>query len=251
MSLLGLIIFWSFIGSVASFLGALALVGREKPFTHAQTLLIISFAAGVLLSAVFFDLLPEAAQHAGGVAWGAVLAGIVFLFLSEKTLFWFHHHEEEYEGGEETPLLITIGDTIHNFIDGVAIAAAFMVAVPAGIVTALAVAAHEIPHEIADFGLLLSKGWSRTKTIAVNIGSAASSLLGAVLLYAMGDRVEMWLPHLMSFAAGMFVYLACSDLIPELHHCHGEECELKNSWWQIPVFLLGIVIVWGLVRVLE
>ena len=85
----------------------------------------------------------------------------------------------------------------------------------------------------------------------MNIGSAASSLLGAVLLYAMGDRVEMWLPHLMSFAAGMFVYLACSDLIPELHHCHGEECELKNSWWQIPVFLLGIVIVWGLVRVLE
>ena len=251
MSLLGLILFWSFIGSVASFLGALVLVERKRPFTHAQTLLIISFAAGVLLATVFFDLLPEAAAYTGGVVWGGVLGGIIFLFLSEKSLLWFHHHEEEYEGGEETPWLITVGDTIHNFIDGVVIAAAFMVAVPVGIVTSLAVAAHEIPHEIADFGLLLSKGWSKRKPILLNIASAASSLVGALLLFTLGSRVEGWLPHLLSFSGGMFIYLACSDLIPELHHCHGEDCDLKKNWWQIPAFLGGILVVWTLVKILE
>ncbi|KKU73316.1 MAG: ZIP Zinc transporter, partial [Candidatus Amesbacteria bacterium GW2011_GWB1_47_26] len=152
------ILIWTTVGSVASLGGGILLALRKKAFTHEQSLLLISFAAGVLLSTAFFDLLPEAIGQIGqlgqiGQIWGWVLAGIIFLFLLEKFL-WYHHHDEEHEGRQRTPILITVGDTVHNFIDGVVIAGTFMVAPATGIVTALAVAAHEIPHEMADFGVL-------------------------------------------------------------------------------------------------
>ena len=158
-AMIGQILFWSFIGSVASLGGGILLALRKKAFSHEQSLLLISFAAGVLLSTAFFDLLPEAGEKLSLIG---VLAGIIFLFLLEKFL-WYHHHDEEHEGHRRTPVLITVGDTVHNFIDGVVIAGTFMVAPATGIVTAMAVAAHEIPHEMADFGVLLTKGWARKK----------------------------------------------------------------------------------------
>ncbi len=239
------ILFWSFVGSVVSLIGGILLALRKKTFTHGQSLLLISFAAGVLLSTAFFDLLPEAGSE---LSLAAVLMGIVFLFLLEKFL-WYHHHDEEHEGHKRTPILITVGDTVHNFIDGVVIAGTFMVSPATGIVTALAVAAHEIPHEMADFGVLLSKGWGRKKVILVNLASAGTSLVGAILMYYWGGRIEGLLPVLLSFSGGMFIYLACSDLIPELHHGHKER--MADSLWQMAIFGAGIVVVWGLIRILE
>jgi len=239
------ILFWSFVGSVASLGGGILLALRKKAFTHEQSLLLISFAAGVLLSTAFFDLLPEAGSNLS-LVW--VLFGIIFLFLLEKFL-WYHHHDEEHEGHRRTPILITVGDTVHNFIDGVVIAGTFLVSPATGVVTALAVAAHEIPHEMADFGVLLTKGWARKKVILVNVLSAGVSLVGAIFMYSMGVRFTGMLPYLLSFSGGMFIYLACSDLIPELHHGHKEE--KSETAWQMIVFVAGIAIVWGLIKVLE
>src|SRR3989344_191594 len=248
MTLLGIILLWSLVGSIFSLVGGILLTFKKSKFSHSQSLVMISFAAGVLLSTAFLDLLPEAAEM--GIQWPFVLGGIVFLFVFEKVLNW-HHHDIADEQVTQTPALITLGDTVHNLIDGMVIAGAFLVSIPSGIVISLAVAAHEIPHEMADFGVLLSKGWSRTKTIAVNVLSAMVSLVGAVGFYFIGSRAEFILPYLLSFSAGSFIYLACSDLIPELHHCHGDECDIKNSWWQIPLFLLGIFVVWSLITLLE
>ncbi len=243
--MIGQILFWSFIGSVASLIGGILLALRKKAFSHEQSLLLISFAAGVLLSTAFFDLLPEAGAD---LSLAGVLAGIIFLFLLEKFL-WYHHHDEEHEGHRRTPVLITVGDTVHNFIDGVVIAGTFMVAPATGIVTALAVAAHEIPHEMADFGVLLSKGWGRKKVIMINLASAGVSLVGATLMYYLGSKIEGTLPALLSFSGGMFIYLACSDLIPELHHGHSER--KADSLWQLAIFGVGIAVVWGLIKILE
>lgn len=243
--MIGQILFWSFVGSVASLGGGILLALRKKAFSHEQSLLLISFAAGVLLSTAFFDLLPEAGANLSLVG---VLFGIIFLFLLEKFL-WYHHHDEEHEGHRRTPVLITVGDTVHNFIDGVVIAGTFMVAPAAGIVTALAVAAHEIPHEMADFGVLLTKGWARKKVILVNLISAGTSLVGAILMYYLGRQIEGILPVLLSFSGGMFIYLACSDLIPELHHGHKERG--VDSLQQMAVFGVGIIIVLVLRRWLQ
>ena len=234
------ILFWSFIGSVASLGGGILLALRKKAFTHAQSLLLISFAAGVLLATAFFDLLPEAIGQIGQISLIGQIGGIIFLFLLEKFL-WYHHHDEEHEGHKRTPILITVGDTVHNFIDGVVIAGTFMVSPATGIVTALAVAAHEIPHEMADFGVLLTKGWARKKVILINLASAGGSLLGAGLMYYFGGRIEGVLPGLLSFSGGMFIYLACSDLIPELHHGHTEK--KSETLGQMVVFGVGIIIV--------
>lgn len=243
--MIGQILFWSFVGSVVSLGGGILLALRKKAFSHEQSLLLISFAAGVLLSTAFFDLLPEAGEKLSLVA---VLGGIVFLFLLEKFL-WYHHHDEEHEGHRRTPILITVGDTVHNFIDGVVIAGTFMVAPATGIVTALAVAAHEIPHEMADFGVLMTRGWARKKVILVNLVSAGTSLMGAALMYYLRRQIEGLLPALLSFSGGMFIYLACSDLIPELHHGHAER--KVDSLWQLATFGMGIAVVWGLIRILE
>ena len=176
-----------------------------------------------------------------------MLADALHFFL-EKFL-WYHHHDEEHEGHKRTPILITVGDTVHNFIDGAIIAGTFLVSPVTGVVTALAVAAHEIPHEMADFGVLLTKGWARKKVILVNVLSAGVSLVGAIFMYSMGVRFTGMLPYLLSFSGGMFIYLACSDLIPELHHGHKEE--KSETAWQMIVFVAGIAIVWGLIKVLE
>lgn len=245
MGQIGQILFWTTMGSVASLMGGILLALRKKAFTHEQSLLLISFAAGVLLATAFFDLLPEAIGQIGqvgqiGQIWGWILVGIIFLFLLEKFL-WYHHHDEEHEGHQKTPILITVGDTVHNFIDGAVIAGTFLVSPATGVVTALAVAAHEIPHEMADFGVLLTKGWAKKKVILVNLLSAGVSLVGALFMYSMGVRFAQILPYLLSFSGGMFIYLACSDLIPELHHGHKER--LADSLWQMAVFGVGIMIV--------
>lgn len=253
--MLGQIILWSFVGSVVSLVGGVLLALKKQKFTHHQTLLLTSFAAGVILATAFLDLLPEAVEMIGqigqiGQIWPWVIGGVVWLFMLEKSLIWYHHHHEEHEvHGKAVPWMLTVGDTIHNFIDGMVMAGTFLVSPSVGVVTALAVAAHEIPHEMADFGVLLSHGWSAKKTILVNIASAVVALVGALLVWGARGVIEPRLPMLLAFSAGSFVYLACSDLIPELHHDHKHD--RMSLVTQVAAFGVGIILVWGLIKLLE
>ena len=208
----------------------------------AFSLLLTSFAAGVLLATAFLDLFPESMHHLEEVGGGDVfipaLVGIVCFFLLERTLLWFHHHHGSH-GIKPTVWMITLGDGVHNFIDGVAIAATFILNPSIGLMTALAVAAHEIPQEIADFSVLLSRGLSKQKAIIFNVASALTALVGAIGMYLFSEVLEMHLGFITAFAAGMFVYIALSDLIPELHHSENK----KETVRQIIAFVIGIFLV--------
>ncbi len=245
MSTIANILLFTFIGSIGALLGGLVLLSYEK-FALKISHFLASFAAGVLLGAAFFDLLPEAAHEAEELGiniffW--TLVGIILFFLIERFIHWFHHHEEYHEHKKEsksTLPLIIIGDTVHNFIDGVVIAATFMVNAPLGVVTALAVFAHEIPQEIGDFGLMLHKGLDKKKIILVNILSAASAFAGAILTYILGDIIEGYIPVLLALTAGFFIYIALSDLIPEIHY----EKRKGFALLETVLLLLGVFIIW-------
>lgn len=237
--MLWLIIFFSLIGGVFSLIGGVLLLWRGK-WSNQTSLLLISFAAGVLLSVSFTDLLPEAIELSDNPAvpllWS--LLGIVAFFLFERWFFWWHHHHHEPHKGHPDPVvaMVWVGDTLHNFVDGMVIAASFLVSQPLGMVTALAVAAHEIPQEIADFSLFLSKGMKRSRVLLINIASSLATLLGALGTYFLGTYLAPVQPHLLGFTAGMFTYIAGSDLIPELH----AEYRPRTVQLQTVAFLMGI-----------
>lgn len=248
MSTFVYIIIFSFVGSVVSLVGGIFLLIKQRialKFSH----LIASFAAGALLATAFFDLLPEASAGAQGAdvfLW--TLVGILLFFLLERFVHWFHHHHEHGDvKTKPTVSLIMVGDTVHNFIDGVAMGATFLVSIPLGIITSLAVAAHEIPQEIGDFGLMLHRGVPRKKIVLFNIFSALAAMVGALLIYFAGDMVEKFLPVFLSITAGFFIYIAASDLIPEIH----EENRRGFAFWETLLLLIGVVVIWGMVTLLE
>ncbi|MEK9178195.1 MAG: ZIP family metal transporter [Patescibacteria group bacterium] len=217
--LLAYILFFTLIGSVFSLIGGILLLINEKK-TLKYSHLLAAFAAGTLLGTVFFDLFPEAIASENSNVFLWTLIGILGFFLLERFVHWFHHHQHEYKDEPSKPTipLIILGDSVHNFIDGVVIAATFLVSIPLGIVTTIAVAAHEIPQEIGDFGILLHKGLRRKKVLLVNIASALTAVAGAITTFLIGERTEALLPILLSLTAGFFIYIAASDLIPEIHH---------------------------------
>ncbi len=245
LSTLSYILLATFIGSIGGLVGGLILLAREK-FARRISHFLASFAAGILLGAAFFDLLPEAVhegEELGIDVFSWTLAGIVIFFLIERTIHWFHHHENIHEHNKEsksTLPLIIISDTLHNFIDGVVIAATFMTSPALGIATTIAVFAHEIPQEIGDFGLMLHKGLARRKIILVNIISAAVAILGAVITYMLGNILEGYIPALLALTAGFFIYIALSDLMPEIHY------EKKRRFAAIKgsLLILGIIVMW-------
>jgi zinc and cadmium transporter len=252
MSTLGYILLFTFIGSVGSLIGGLILLSKEKLALKISHFLA-SFAAGTLLGTAFFDLLPEAAHEAERhdtdiFLW--TLVGIIIFFFIERFIHWFHHHEDFHEHSDEkksTLPLIIISDTTHNFIDGVVIAATFMVSIPLGVATTLAVAAHEIPQEIGDFGLMLHKGLAKKKIILVNVLSACAAFAGAIITYLLGNILDQYIAIFLAITAGFFIYIASSDLIPEIHH------EKRKGFAIVETLLLlaGIVFVWFAVTSLE
>jgi len=259
MSTLGYILLFTFIGSIAALIGGIILLSKEK-FALKTSHFLASFAAGILLGSAFFDLLPEAVQKAASNAASAeeldinvhlwALIGIVLFFLIERFIHWFHHHEE-YHGHEKESKsivsLIVIGDTAHNFIDGIVIAATFLVSIPLGIATTIAVAAHEIPQEIGDIGLLLHKGLPRKKVLLVNIVSASFAFLGAIITYLLGSVLENYIPILLALTAGFFIYIAASDLIPEIHYEKRQGFAIIESM----LLLLGIIVIFISTSLLE
>jgi zinc and cadmium transporter len=210
------IIFFSLIGGLFSLAGGVLLLSSKK---RAKTLALYGtpFAAGALLSAVFLDLLKDGLEEASvDQVMAATLMGILIFFFAERFLHWFHHHHQHEHADPSVPLII-IGDTVHNALDGVAIAAAFLVSVPTGIITTIAVAAHEIPQEIGDFGLLLSKGMSRGKVLLVNILSALATTITAVITFALGKESGLPIGVLLGLSAGFLLYISMSDIIPTIH----------------------------------
>lgn len=229
------------IGGIVSLIGGILLL-RSKKTANALAKYATPFAAGALLAAVFLDLLKDGLEH-GEVnsVLLATLIGMVAFFLAERLLRWFHHHhsDEDEKDGAEKPLII-VGDTIHNALDGIAIAAAFMVSPATGLVTTLAVAAHEIPQEIGDFGLLLSRGMSRRRVLAVNVLSAAATTIAAVAVFALGSSDVLPLDIILGLSAGFLLYIAASDIIPEIHAKSSKHTLLD---WSVIMLLTGVVTV--------
>lgn len=239
MNLLAYIVIFSLIGGVLSLsLAALLLVNEKIATSFARY--GMPFAAGALLAAVFLDLLPEGAGLGNTeTMFIAALVGILLFFLAERFIRWFHHHHQHSTSDPAVPLLI-IGDTVHNVLDGVAIAAAFLISIPTGIVTTLAVAAHEIPQEIGEFGALLGKGMSRGKVLLVNILSALSATAAAILTYFLGQTSTLPLGVIFGLSAGFLLYVALSDIIPSLHENHDKK---KLFDWQPILLLAGVATV--------
>lgn len=212
----GHVIFFSLIGGVISLIGGVLLISRRR---SAEILAAYAtpLAAGALIAAVFLDLLKDGLEQAeASTVLISAMVGILLFFYAERFLHWFHHHHE-HESSDPAVNLIIVGDTLHNALDGVAIAAAFLVSVPTGIVTTIAVAAHEIPQEVGDFGLLLSKGLSRSKVLLVNVFSALATTVLAVITFALGTADRLPIGALLGLSAGFLLYIALSDIIPTIH----------------------------------
>ncbi|OGE69146.1 hypothetical protein A3J21_01945 [Candidatus Daviesbacteria bacterium RIFCSPLOWO2_02_FULL_43_11] len=246
MSTLFLTVTASLTVSLIALVGALFLYW-ERLTSQKVTLTLLSFAAGTMLAVSFLDLLPEALESAaeGANIFIPVLLGIVVFFFLERFVLWFHHHDETHDM-HPSAVLILLGDGLHNFIDGIAIAAAFLTNPGIGFATTLAIAAHEIPQEIADFSVLIHGGMEKTKALFFNFISGLTALVGAVLAFYFLENLTGVLPLSLAFTAGMFIYIACSDLIPEMH----QHASKQKSWTQFLPFLLGIATIWILVATL-
>lgn len=239
MDLLAYIVIFSLIGGVLSLgLAGLLLINKKVAAKFARY--GMPFSAGALLGAVFLDLLPEGVeQDSPETLFISALVGIVLFFLAERFIRWFHHHHQHEKSDPGTALLI-IGDTVHNILDGVAIAAAFLVSIPVGIVTTFAVAAHEIPQEIGEFGALLGKGMRRSKVLWVNIFSSLAATAAAVCTYFLGQTSSLPLGAIFGLSAGFLLYVALSDIIPSLHETTNKR---KLFDWQPLLLVAGIATV--------
>jgi len=219
---------------------------------------MVSYAIGALLGTVFLDILPEAIKltHNVAILSGTVLFGILLFFVLEKLVLWRHCHHEHCEAHEllasehnhdhgRSGMMITVGDTFHNFVDGVIIAAAFLTDVHLGIVTALAIIAHEIPQEVGDFAILLHSGYSKAKAFQLNLLSSLASIVGGVLGYFILQTMQSWIPSLLALAAASMIYIAVADLIPGLH----KRAQLRDTVQQVGLIVLGVGTV-GLMMVL-
>lgn len=262
MNLLFLIIIFTAIGGVLSVLAASVFLllsdsMRAKVLPHG-----ISFATGALLAVAFWGLIPHAFEEVAPseiqTLSGSIMLGLLLFFTLEKLLIWRHCHSSSCEVHVDTEeqedshghshahgshksagTMILIGDGIHNFVDGVLIAAAFLTDVQLGIVTSLAVAAHEIPQEVGDFAILLHSGFSKKKALIYNVLASLTTVLGGVLAYYSLAGLHDSLPYFLAIASSSFIYIAVADLIPTLH----KKTDIKTSLQQIALILAGVVLI--------
>ena len=264
MKLLILIIIFTAIGGILSVMAAAVFLLLRDHHRNAVLPHGISFAIGALLAVAFWGLIPEAFAKVRPEQFqslsATILAGILGFFVLEKLLIWRHCHygsceahgdeghdnEHAHEHGhhshgnaQSAGALIILGDSIHNFVDGVLIAAAFLTDVQLGIVTSLAVAAHEIPQEVGDFAILLDSGYSRSKALFYNILASLTTVLGGVLAYFSLEDLHDSLPYFLALAASSFIYIAVADLIPSLH----KKTDMKTSLQQIALIAAGVFLI--------
>jgi zinc and cadmium transporter len=244
------LILYSLIGGVFSLIGGLILLWNTELSKKIITPLL-AFAAGSFLAASFLDILPEALESVEDphpvLMW--VLGGFSLFFILERVFMrYFHTHAEgkhdHADHTESLPFLLILGDSLHNFLDGIVIALAYLANPVLGLTTTLAVAAHEIPQEIGDFSILLNQGWSKAKIVAINIFQSILTVVGVVIGYYAGMSLEAYLPYLLAGVAGIFLYLSASDIIPEIHH-HGGH---KSLYAIVIPFVASIILIGYLVE---
>lgn len=234
-----------FIVSLISLIGILT-IGIKTEKLKKFLIYMISFSAGAMLGDVFLHLIPHLIEeghyeHSTGL-W--VLVGIVLSLILEKIIHWRHCHMPQEKGHiHHVGIMSLIGDAMHNFIDGIIIGISYLVSIPVGIATTIAVIFHEIPQEIADYGVLIYSGFSKTKALAMNFLTACSAFIGLGIALILGSSSESIAHLLIPIAAGNFIYIAGSDLIPELH----KEKALKSALLQIIFFVLGVGVMLALV----
>lgn len=236
-------IFSVFVVSLLSLLGLIVFpFGEEK--IQKFLLWAVAFAGGTLLGDAFLHLIPEAYKESNGISVSfSLLAGILAFFVLEKFIHWHHCHDIECEEHNQSfSYVIMIGDAAHNFIDGMIIAASFLVSLPIGIATTIAVVAHEIPHEVGDFASMLYGGFTKKKALWYNFLAGIVAIFGAVAVLVVGKDFANATHYLIPFAAGGFIYVASADIIPELHKAN----EIKHSLGQLLLILLGIAVMYGL-----
>ncbi len=233
--------------SFISLIGAVMLLFRKINIKNIL-LFLVSFAAGALLGDVFIHLLPEAVEEFGFTLNLSiyVLLGILVFFILEKFIQWRHCHTPTAEDHPH-PLatMNLIGDSLHNFVDGMIIAGSYLVSIPLGFATTLAVILHEIPQEISDFGVLLHGGFSKKKALLFNFFSALLAIIGAAIVLMIGTSIENFSLFLIPFTAGGFIYIASADLIPEMH----KETKPSTSIIQLIAFVLGISVMIALLLI--
>jgi zinc and cadmium transporter len=244
------------LGSLGALTGAAVLLMFPKLHDRLKTILL-AYAVGTLLGATFTGLIPEAIErHSAEPVLMAILVGLFGFFILEKILRLPHihgHAAEPHDHGREhhamqpAAVLILVGDAFHNFVDGVVIATAFSVSVELGVLTSLAVVAHEVPQELGDFTILLQSGWSAGKAYWMNSHSALATLPGALLGYVAIQAIEPHIPYLLAIAAASFLYIATVDLAPILHH----ESAFKKNLLQMAGLLLGTGTILALQHLLE
>lgn len=246
MSTLTQILISTILVSLVSFVGLIFLFFREK-ILHRTLLFSVAFSAGALMGAAFLDLLPEAIEKLADGS-GSLMMLFIFLllgfsafFILEQFIGWHHHHATTHPELKPFSYLILVSDGLHNFIDGVIIAGSFLAGFPIGLAATLAVALHEIPQEIGDAGVLLYAGLKKKKALILNFVSAMAAVLGGVFGFFFSEKIG-GISFLLPFSAGSFIYIAASDLIPQIK----EGGNLKKSLISFLVFLLGIVLIWAL-----
>jgi zinc and cadmium transporter len=235
--------------SVIAWIG-LGLIYLKKDLLDKLLLPLVALSTGALIGGAFLHIIPEALEASGEphavLAW--VVAGFIVFFLLENVIHWHHgnkvltHHHHTHR--KPVTYLVLIADAVHNFMDGIAVGAAFLVDTRLGIITFFIAAAHEIPQELGDFGVLIYGGWEKGKALIANFVSALTAVLGGVLVYAFSMRFD--LSFLLPFAAGTFIYIAASDLIPEIRHNTDEQATAKKTSIHIIAFFIGLAIIAGI-----
>lgn len=255
MALITWIILFCLVGGVLSVLAAAVFLVLSEPLRNHLLPHLVSFATGTLLGAALLGLLPHALEGVAGSNTHAiplaVLLGLLGFFLLEKLVLWRHCHADHCEvhvpDGHDhalhrsTGMMILIGDGLHNFLDGILIAGAFLTDVHLGIVTSLAVAAHEIPQEVGDFAVLLQSGFRRGRAFLYNILSSLTTVVGGVLAWLALQEMQAVLPYVLAVAASSFIYIAVADLIPTLHR----RVEGVATLQQVILIAAGVLLIYA------
>jgi len=230
--------------ALIAFIGIFTLALKDK-LLNKILLVLISLSAGALMGGAFLHLIPEATENSKGLnTYVFILIGFVLFFVIEKVLHWRHCHDGKCDV-HTFHYMNLIGDSIHNFIDGLIISASFIASIPLGVTTTIAIAAHEIPQEIGDFGVLIYGGFKKKKAIVLNFTIALLTVVGGIVGYFISSNIEHTVVFLLPFAAGGFIYIAATDLIPEIK----KELDIKKSMATMIVFICGLILMW-LIKIL-
>ena len=230
------IILFSLLGSFGAIITAAVFLLFQDKTQEMLIPCLISYATGTLLTAALLGLIPRSLEQSSSAALSSLLAGIILFFLLEKLVIWRHCHNLKCEAHETAGTIIIIGDAFHNATDGIFIAAAFLSSVPIGIVAAASVIAHEVPQEVGDFAILLHSGYSKRKAFLLNLLSSLTTLPAAIISYYALDLIKAAIPHIMMISAASFLYIALTDLYPQLHRRIG----FRSAVQQFIMMLAGV-----------